>query len=730
MDFKGLGAELLSKSESLLRDWLPKGKLHGKEYKIGSLSGEFGESLSINIQSGVWKDFATGEGGADLISLYAAIKGMSQTEAYISLKSPSGDFIHPKFGAPTSKWTYHDQDGAAKLIVARYDHDGHKDVLPWTKPNGRWISKQLKDSRPLFNLNSLISHPDRIVLLVEGEKAAEKAQEALPKLNVTTWSGGCKAYPKTDFSALKDKDVILWPDYDKPGFEAMLGVASIIKPIAKRIRFINIQGDYKPGYDAADYFLNNDAKDFQSWAKSLLSESIQDPFPIEKSLVPNQVKNAILESSDDNMPHGATPSQFAEWVYLGIKLNQNTGNPYYNVDNAMIVLENHEYFKNKIWFDDFHYKFFTNINGDTEEWSDSFDILVMRYFQSNLGLIRTTKQMVIDAVTLHAKNNIRNEPMDWVESLSWDNRKRVESFFSSYIGAKDSEYIRAVSKNFWVSLIARIMKPGCKADNMVILEGDQGAFKSTALSIIGGKWYAETNENPNSKDFFQVLQGKILIELAELDSFNKAERNTIKKVMSQSVDRYRPPYGRYPQDFPRRCIFAGTTNDSHYLNDPTGARRFWPVKVGKIDLKRIQQDREQLFAEAFRMFALGEKWHSVPDSALDEQEQRRDSDAWEEIIEGYLENKTITSVALVLEDENCLGMDKDKINKVHQNRVGSILKILGWECIGTARINGKPRRAWAPKVGYKSKQNMYKKIEAPELLKNDSSNYSYAPYKD
>ena len=125
---------------------------------------------------------------------------------------------------------------------------------------------------------------------------------------------------------------------------------------------------------------------------------------------------------------------------------------------------------------------------------------------------------------------------------------------------------------------AREFSTGCQVDNMVVLEGVQGIGKSRALRALGGKWYSSASESVMYKDFYLILTGSLIMEIAELDSFKKAEVTRIKQVISSPHDYYRVPYGRDAQVYPRMCVFVGTTNEREYLKDTTGARRFWPIK--------------------------------------------------------------------------------------------------------------------------------------------------------
>ena len=235
---------------------------------------------------------------------------------------------------------------------------------------------------------------------------------------------------------------------------------------------------------------------------------------------------------------------------------------------------------------------------------------------------------------------------------------------------------------------------------MVVLEGAQGIGKTNALRAIGGEWYTEAHEAVTSKDFFMTMQGKLLIEIAELDSFSRAEVTRIKQVITCKTDRFRAPYGRSAKDNPRQCVFVGTTNESHYLRDHTGGRRFWPMKCGKIDLELIKQNREQFFAEAVTRFKAGEPWYEMPIETHEEQEQRRQVDEWEEPIADHLSNPTIAETTVFEIATECLKFDVPKIDRSVQIRIAAALRKLGWELPnnGPTWRDGKMRRIYKKAV--------------------------------
>jgi predicted P-loop ATPase len=216
---------------------------------------------------------------------------------------------------------------------------------------------------------------------------------------------------------------------------------------------------------------------------------------------------------------------------------------------------------------------------------------------------------------------------------------------------------------------------------VLILEGPQGILKSSALQALADPWFTDRISNLGGKDAAMEISGIWLIELAELDALLKAVLSATKGFVSRH-DRFRPPYAKHLVDRPRQCVFAGSINPiGGYLKDPTGGRRFWPVRCGVIDLQALVRDRDQLWAEAFVRFRGGAPWWlETPELqalAAGEQDARFEADAWTEKLNEWLVGRQDVSVGEVL--VGALGIPQESWSQTAQNRVAKILVYHGFE---------------------------------------------------
>jgi len=256
---------------------------------------------------------------------------------------------------------------------------------------------------------------------------------------------------------------------------------------------------------------------------------------------------------------------------------------------------------------------------------ETLDVLVANWIQRSsygqLGL-QPKAQTVAQQILAVAKRNSYDPVADYLAGLVWDGKPRLDEMLAVYFGAQgEPGYLSAVGSKFAISAVARALRPGCKVDTVLILEGPQGLRKSTAFRILGGQYFSDAAIDVNNKDSAMLASSFWFIELAELSTFRKSEDQALKAFISRTEDTYRPPYGRTNVKTPRRCVFVGTTNDDDYLRDPTGHRRFWPVKCTRIDTDTLTRDREQIWAEAVVRFHQGETWWLTSEQATGAEQQ-------------------------------------------------------------------------------------------------------------
>jgi putative DNA primase/helicase len=356
------------------------------------------------------------------------------------------------------------------------------------------------------------------------------------------------------------------------------------------------------------------------------------------------------------------------------------------------------------------------------EWTDN-DMRRAALWLEQEHEIRVSIGTVKDALLVVSDMNRRHPARDWLKSLKWDRSHLLDEMFIRICGARDEPYSREISKNFLIGAVARIMKPGCQLDSMPIIEGRQGVGKTSFFkALFGEQWFLSSNIDITSKDGYQVLARKWCVELGELESLRERQVAAIKRYVSQSVDTYRPSYGHKAQDFPRQCVFAGTTNDFAYLKDGTGARRFWPLVVlgikledGRfgVDLNLLQTWRDQLFAEAYFRYKQGEAWHITDPELLKEHaiiaEEKREVDPWEVSVAKWVDKRLKTKAGRVNISNNGISTDEVLVRALHvprgqhskhdEMRAAETLRAIGFVTRERVSIGG--ARSWTfknPKI--------------------------------
>lgn len=390
-----------------------------------------------------------------------------------------------------------------------------------------------------------------------------------------------------------------------------------------------------------------------------------------------------------------------------------SGTPERNEANVIIALTSDAAFAGTIAFDEFRQEVVLMRAAPWDEaecvyprpWEDSDDIRLAEWLQHRE--VNVAPLVVGRSVGAVARETRIHPVRAYLDMLTWDGTSRVEAWTSRYLGAEPTDLTHAMGSLWLISAVARVYRPGVKADHMLILEGEQGARKSTALKILSGEdWFTDELPDLGSKDAAIHMQGVWIVEIAELDAIGRAEVSRIKAFLTRTTDRFRPPYGRHTVEIKRQCVFAGTVNPDTYLRDETGNRRFWPIRCGTIDIEALRRDRDQLWAEATARFKEGAIWwiedKDLLKSAREEQDKRYQSDAWDGLIEHWLTHevcvvggsyssfdpprresvprrvpKRDVSVGEILEE--AIGAEPARWTRTDQMRVSGYLKKKGWE---------------------------------------------------
>lgn len=273
------------------------------------------------------------------------------------------------------------------------------------------------------------------------------------------------------------------------------------------------------------------------------------------------------------------------------------------------------------------------------------DWLITQYgLEASIGTI-------MEVVSFRCQENTKDSAVSMLDNLpAWDGRDRLKTWMHDHFAAEnDKDYVGEVFTKWLTAAVARVYEPGLKFDWMLILEGAQGKGKSLFGQILFGAdyWHEQLgNLELRMADAVLQMQGKLCVEFPELMSMRKASLEGIKAFITRQVDTVRAPYGKTAMDLPRRAVFYGTTNESVYLKDPTGNRRFNPVKVGALDVKQLQKDREQLLAEArflylnglIEHFYLSEKSNAHAEILKEERKVYSDTDHLVDLLEDFIDS--------------------------------------------------------------------------------------------
>ncbi|SFG30006.1 Predicted P-loop ATPase and inactivated derivatives [Duganella sp. CF458] len=655
------------------------------------------------------------------------------------LPVPDGAGPYPKAhvvrGRPEAHWEYRNVDGQLLGVVFRFlRSDGKgKEVLPCVfaersdtgAREWRWLA--FPEPRPLYQRGP--ARPDSPMLIVEGEKCVDRAV-GMPGLHealeVVSWSGGAKAVKKSDWSRIRDRNVILWPDADakrykeghehagelmpeheQPGVSAMLKIAEILRAQGCDVFMVDIPppGQLPDGWDIADLIDGGASEEEVIAWTTRLRPAVTGTQEVPKENSHDAVPAWLDEQSAAQLEAASTPLPAGAGSELKGSLRDHligtaNGGVKGCRENVYMVMQHDEELRGLVALD-----LFSGLQVKRRkapwattpgEWTESDDFMLGMYTAKKYGLVVAARGDIEAGVAQAARDFAFDPVVDYLDrcAAAWDGRQRVATALTRYWSAEDSEYMRLVSTMFFIGVVMRGYKPGVKNDHAPVFEGGQGEGKSTALKVLGGDWFADTPFRMGEKDGYLSIQGVLLYEVAELEQFNRSEVTAIKAFMSSTVDRFREPYGRRMKNVLRRCAFAATTNEDAYFKDSTGNRRFWPVNTGKIDIEALKADRDQLFGEAIALMHAGVQWWPTKEQQrrlIDPvQDDREIPDPWRGRLYEYVEGKdsdgkptlagklkSVTARELLT---RALHFEMSKLGpaRAETMRVGAIMRKLGW----------------------------------------------------
>lgn len=645
--------------------------------------------------------------------------------------------------SPEAVYPYYNADGELIGYDLRVIIEGTKltPTILWAR-NGDWQGwcHGRLDKMPILGLEDLLAAPDKQVLVVEGGKCRDAARDALGgRVVVVSWCGGTNAVSRTDWSPLAGRSLLLWPDHDEGGYKAMAAVSERAKPSrAKWVRSYHRaddKGGFEKGADvadliadgqsASDYIKANVSENPLIWAGNRILEkrdasdssertdSCGDDDPDDASFV--GVRDNDLGNSSDSSGHKAkSPEPVApstDWQSLLQYTKDGNGLDKTSMVNAALLLEHDPTFHGIFAWNDFSKEIALlrpppwERSWDGARLIKETDITSTAMQMEFLG-IKPKRSDMAAIIAQVSEYNRFNPVLDALGKLTWDGKPRLfggqsgkQNFASMavrYFGTENTDINAKFFAKTMIAAVARAHKPGCKVDTALILEGGQGAGKSTAIEILAEAMapglYTDEIADPGSKDAGLQIQGRWIVEVSELDAFRRSETSTIKSWISRKADKFRRPYGKVIEDFPRSCVFIGSVNPPPhgYLKDPTGARRFWPVAVGEIDLPLLREDAAQLWAEAQHHYFAGMPWYLVGDEVRQAelvQAARMEGDPWHPLITSFVDShqmalKTRITVAELM-GNGCLNIPTERRTVIHTARIEAYVSgPLKWTRVG------------------------------------------------
>lgn len=642
---------------------------------------------------------------------------------------------------PTLVHPYRMASGDVYAYVLRVDIDGKKitPCIAWCRneKTGQegWCHYTLQAPRRLYGLEDLAARPSAPVIVVEGEKCRDALADAMPDHVVVSWAGGGKAAAKTNWSPLAGRQVTIWPDRDEEGEKTVQGWTTsggeqrpgLLDLIPVRARVARPDAiERAKGWDCADAIAEGWTGDeISAW----LDRQTAEIEPVQKLHTFDQVRPEPKGvDTTDTPPQRPKPRAVPGTNVVAIDGGNVRGTAFdWRADlifdkhmkpepkaltNWHLTLVHHPAFQGV-----FRKNTFTNQilvsrrppwDKDTGPWEerafadDDESRCIMELARDVYGGLQVPHASMGRAISSAAEDAKFNPVADYLHGLQWDGVDRLyggevqDGWLCHYFGAEPLTYHRTIGMRWLVAGAARALTEGTaveKVDTMLVLEGPQGYYKSTALEVLGTlngqSLYTDAVDSFSGKDAALNTSGKLIVEVQELVGMGSRTIDAVKKWMSTKVDRYRPPYGKNVIEAPRRFIVAGTVNPSGtgYLHDATGARRFWPVECRKpCDLANLKRDRDQLWAEAVHRFKAGEQWWLKADEVPDAEYQqglRYHDDPWAGRLDFVMNSAAGDLTLSQLFD--AIQMPLHRAGAEDKRRIADHMKIRRWRLLKTEK---------------------------------------------
>jgi predicted P-loop ATPase len=659
----------------------------------------------------------------------------------------------------------------ARFERVNSDGETVKDTVPFTwcvdesdgRGSMRWHQKQWEPPRPLYVPATLLSgDPSRVpVVVVEGEKCAEAGHRLLGhEFDFVSWPGGGNSWSFAAWRWLMGRTVYLWADCDaqrerltkaereagvdpaskplrpenkQPGIKTMVHIGALL--MAEHgctVYSCNIPkpGEVAEGWDIADAIA-------EGWDADRARAFIRSARVFEP---PQDEARAKVQSSELSAGAGADMGDPSAWRKMLLETDKGAIKAVR--ENAVLALDGLRDVPDTAYIAGppdlagiFAFNEFTNdvIKRRAAPWgspegvlTEVDDLRMGEYLVRKHWLPSMPRGTLEEAIKVVADRHRFHPVRSWLQGLKWDKHKRLATWLRRVCLAEDEwddadplqQYLARVGTWYLMGMCARVLDvvrvngqvvrgPGTKFDYMLILEGPQGLRKSTLLRTLAGEYFADTGLVLGDKDSYQQLQGCWLYEIPELDAFSKADVMKIKAYIASQEDYFRASFDRRARKYPRQVVFGGTTNEDHYLTDPTGNRRFWPVKVTRlIDIDWVIAHREQLLAEAMHRVMAGARMYPTPAEELElfapQQQARAVENAIESAIARFLysspapgqgreDGTAVDEVSLVeLLGKLGIGIEKLGPGRFHEKQAAAALRRLGWE-EGRSSKPGRPR---------------------------------------